>query len=314
MFFSCTVRTHYKSIIHCTVHTHYCSCSLGTNHYCLLLLTQLQLSVMKLQLLSISSLSLLLLLLQVTEKHAFSSTTSCSSRNRVVDSNHNPIVLSAAADESSDKSTKIRNKPLTPAEILARQREKQGLSADADEPKLYSDEILNNLQQILLTMEKRVKEGPGSVTSSEVDEFVVMSQNVLDEMKQKEYERLQDASSSASSTPASTPVDVTASSTIVTNPDDNSEGPAFSASGGNGSLAKGTTNTYIIPGMDEMNTEEYRDALQKSISDRQAARKGTGNYGNRQTWDYLNNLNGEASGPSKGIEKKEEEKKKEETK
>jgi hypothetical protein len=267
---------------------------------------------MKLQLLSISSLSLLLLLLQVTEKHAFSSTTSCSSRNRVIDSNHNLIVLSAAADESSNKSTKLRNKPLTPQEILARQREKQGLSADADEPKLYSDEILNNLQQILLTMEKRVKEGPGSVTSSEVDEFVVMSQNVLDEMKQKEYERLEDASSSASSTPASTPVDVTASrtsSTIVTNPDDNSEGPAFSPSGGNGSLAKGTTNTYIIPGMDEMNTEEYREALQKSISDRQTARKGTGNYGNRQTWDYLNNLNGESSGPSKKIEKKEEEKK-----
>ncbi|MGK3737136.1 MAG: hypothetical protein ACI90V_003980 [Bacillariaceae sp.] len=144
------------------------------------LLTQFQLSVMKLQLLSISSLSLLLLLLQVTEKHAFSSTTSCSSRNRVIDSNHNPVVLSAAADESSDKSTKLKNKPLTPKEILARQREKQGLSADADEPKLYSDEILNNLQQILLTMEKRVKEGPGSVTSSEVDEFVVMSQNVID--------------------------------------------------------------------------------------------------------------------------------------
>jgi hypothetical protein len=263
------------------------------------LLTQFQLSVMKLQLLSISSLSLLLLLLQVTEKHAFSSTTSCSSRNRVIDSNHNPVVLSAAADESSDKSTKLKNKPLTPKEILARQREKQGLSADADEPKLYSDEILNNLQQILLTMEKRVKEGPGSVTSSEVDEFVVMSQNVLDEMKQKEYERLEDASSITS---ASTPVDVTASSTsstIVTNPDDNSEGPGFSPSGGNGSLAKGTTNTYIIPGMDEMNTEEYREALQKSISDRQTKRKGTGNYGNRQTWDYLNNLNGVASGPSK---------------
>ena len=34
-------------------------------------------------------------------------------------------------------------------------------------------------------------------------------------------------------------------------------------------LASGTTNTYAIPGMEEMSAEEYREELQKSISARQ---------------------------------------------
>ena len=34
-------------------------------------------------------------------------------------------------------------------------------------------------------------------------------------------------------------------------------------------LAKGTTNTYAIPGMDEMTPEEYRTKLQETISGRQ---------------------------------------------
>ncbi len=34
-------------------------------------------------------------------------------------------------------------------------------------------------------------------------------------------------------------------------------------------LARGTTNTYVIPGMEEMSPEEYRDKLQETISARQ---------------------------------------------
>jgi len=285
---------------------------------------------MKLQFLSITSLSLLLLTQKQT--HAFSS-TGCSSRKRVIYSNNHPIVLSAATAAQGGSSPK--NRPLTPKEILARQREKQGLPADVDDhPKLYSDELRVNMQQILLTLEKRVQEGPGSVNSLEAEEFGAMSQSILDEMKQKEYERLEDASSSSSS--SSKLVDSTPSSTVITTDsrsskdddlpkqlaiigesasvttvkdsksgDTGGEGPAYDPSGGNGSLAKGTTNTYVIPNMDEMSPEEYREALQKSIIDRQSKRKETGNYGNRQTWDYLNNLTGGGSGPLKK-EKKEE--------
>lgn len=36
-------------------------------------------------------------------------------------------------------------------------------------------------------------------------------------------------------------------------------------------LAKGTTNTYAIPGMDEMTPEEYRKKLQETISGRQVS-------------------------------------------
>lgn len=69
------------------------------------------------------------------------------------------------------------------------------------------------------------------------------------------------------------------------------EGPAYDGKGGMG-LAKGTANTYIIPGMDEMSPEEYRKALQKSVSDRQTRRHSNrgGMVGNRAAHQYLDNL------------------------
>mmetsp|Transcript_26447 Transcript_26447/g.29670 ORF Transcript_26447/g.29670 Transcript_26447/m.29670 type:complete len:290 (-) Transcript_26447:164-1033(-) len=289
---------------------------------------------MKLQFPSIFFLSSLLLIRK--QVHAFSSTR-FSSRKRVIDSTKHHIVLSA---ETATQGSSPKNRPLTPKEILARQREKEGLPADVDDhPKLYDDELRGNMQQILLTLEKRVQEGPG-LNSLEVEEFVVVSQNVLAEMKQKEYERLEDASSSSTST-SSKLVDSTPGNTMTTTESGNSKNndlpqqsasisesasvttieesksgdtgsdagsddPAYSPSGGNGSLAKGTANTYVIPNMDEMSPEEYREALQQSIFDRQSKRKESGSYGNRQTWDYLNNLTGGGSGPLKK-EKKEEE-------
>ena len=80
--------------------------------------------------------------------------------------------------------------------------------------------------------------------------------------------------------------------------EDNEDGPAYDPSGGQGSLAKGTTNTYVIDRMDEMSPEEYQKALQETISKRQEERRKqlmkTGGYGNRASWDYLNNLTGES--------------------
>jgi len=69
------------------------------------------------------------------------------------------------------------------------------------------------------------------------------------------------------------------------------EGPAYDGKGGMG-LAKGTANTYIIPGMDEMTPEEYRKALQKSVSDRQTRRHSSrsGVVGNRAALQYLDTL------------------------
>ncbi|KAL3919301.1 MAG: hypothetical protein SGILL_003821 [Bacillariaceae sp.] len=185
------------------------------------------------------------------------------------------------------------------------------------------------MQQILLTLEKRVKEGPGSLSMLEVEEFVVMSQELADEMKNFEYSRLNDAGSSSAGSsdsatvaatatieagtapatetiPASSQPAVSASGTEPeieqtdenVAPEHNEDGPAYDPSGGQGSLAKGTRNTYVIPNMDEMSPEEYRKALQESISSQQEERKKKnregGRYGNRSTWDYLNNLTGES--------------------
>ena len=50
------------------------------------------------------------------------------------------------------------------------------------------------------------------------------------------------------------------------------EGAAYAGKGGMG-LATDTANTYLIDGMDEMTPEEYRAALQETISARQRNRK-----------------------------------------
>ena len=213
------------------------------------------------------------------------STLPLSPSRTAVDSN---VVLSVGA------------KPLTPKEIIEQQRAKSGLPDYDEHPKLYSDELLDDMKEILLLLEKRVQGGQGSLSPIEVESFANMSNNIMVEMKQKEYERLQDASdvtaapATTASANAATVTDIAAELSTETEYSETEEGPAYSPSGGQGSLPKDTTNTYIIPGMDAMSPEEYRVALQKSISDRQAKRHASGLYGNRNTWDYLNNLSGDS--------------------
>ena len=86
----------------------------------------------------------------------------------------------------------------------------------------------------------------------------------------------------------------------------NDETPAYEENSGMG-LAKGTRNTYVIDGMDEMSPEEYRKALQESVSQRQSRRKdGTGGIvGNRAALQYLDTLNW--GGASSNWKKNEEE-------
>lgn len=215
------------------------------------------------------------------------------------------VLLFAEGESSTEK-----KKPLSAKELVAQQRAKSGLPDPDEHPKLFSDELLDDMKEILLILEKRIQDGPGSIDSVEVDNFVGMSKNVLTEMKQKEYDRLEDAkspsagsSTAASSTAtavvgespsqASASVAPAATEFPPDDPEHNEDGPAYDPKGGSGSLAKGTVNTYVIPGMDEMSPEEYQKALQKSISDRQAQRRKNVRTGNRNTWDYLNNLSGE---------------------
>merc|ERR1712008_320725 len=80
------------------------------------------------------------------------------------------------------------------------------------------------------------------------------------------------------------------------------DGPAYDGSGGMG-LAKGTTNTWVIEGMDSMSPEEYQKAIQESISARQAERVKKGYYGNIGSNDYLSNLGGNSSGGNPMLKK-----------
>ena len=213
-----------------------------------------------------------------------------------------------------------KKKPLTSADILARARKAAGVPEEelpSEGPQLFEEAQLDDIQQSLLTLEKRVKGGPGSISLLELEEFQIMTGRVLKDMKEKEQERIKDlASGNAPSSSPPSPVleaaaepttTATTTATAATTVEEDTtsekpkytineeEGPEYDGTGGMG-LAKGTTNTYIIPGMDEMSPEEYQAALQKSISDRQTKRKESGTYGNRATSDYLSNLNGEGSG------------------
>ena len=226
---------------------------------------------------------------------------------------------------------KPRKRPLSPAELVKK------YGSDVEEaPKLFEEYIYDDLQNILLTLEKRAKEGPGSLSMLEVEEFVAMADRVTVEMKGFDA----DGGSPSSTTPtqkqpvveavttqpapaavvpatptpppapvaiASQPADVAAETQSIhveaaaqqpATPEvqdtSEDEGPAYDGTGGMGQ-PRGTVNTYIIPGMDEMSPDEYLDALQKSVSARHDERRRSGkNYGNRQTWDYLNNLTGES--------------------
>jgi hypothetical protein len=77
---------------------------------------------------------------------------------------------------------------LNSKEILARARKAAGLPVEDDEPeapKLFEEELLNDMQQTLLKLDKRVKEGIGSLSLLEVEEFEAATQRILTEMKQK---------------------------------------------------------------------------------------------------------------------------------
>jgi hypothetical protein len=77
---------------------------------------------------------------------------------------------------------------LNSKEILARARKAAGLPVEDDEPeapKLFEDDLLDDMKQSLLKLDNRVKEGPGSLGLLEVEEFEAAAQRILAEMKQK---------------------------------------------------------------------------------------------------------------------------------
>jgi hypothetical protein len=172
----------------------------------------------------------------------------------------------------------------------------------------------NKLQRCLMLLEKRVKYGPGSLTADEVTELAFSADSMAGEINdfnsnvptidstyspptevysESQFESVDapapsiEASWGGSSSQQASPGTVR----VLDEESNTDEGPAYDGTGGMG-LSRGTKNTYIIEGMDEMTSEEYRAALQKAILDTQAERRKARRdvVGNRAAHDYLSTL------------------------
>jgi hypothetical protein len=192
-----------------------------------------------------------------------------------------------------------------------------------ESPKLFDDELLGDMQNVLLALERRVKEGPTSLAPHEVDELAAAVDRIVAEMKSNNNDRQQQSSKpiptkaqtaavvatpplpisapSGASTPSghllhaepgvisalqASDEDAAAASDLDASDD---EGPAYTGRGGMGQ-PRGTVNTYVIPGMDEMTAEEYQETLQQSIIERQRRRRASGIVGNLSSTSYLDSL------------------------
>lgn len=215
---------------------------------------------------------------------------------------------------------------LTAADIVARSRKALGMETEEDEaPKIFDDDIYDCIKNSLLLLEKRVQEGPGSLSKEEVNDLVDMTQRISREMREFDprpppvhREQVIDVAQVAVTDPSTTasfsvapkavhrtpPSPYQSEATKETNnfsaaagegereaADLSEEGGDYDGTGGFG-LAKGTRNTYVIPGMEEMSPEEYRAELQRSVIERQRERRLNrgGLVGNRAAHDYLNTL------------------------
>ena len=257
--------------------------------------------------------------------------------------------FSSGVSGGGDEQAGNKKKPLTAADILSRARKAAGVVSDEEDeinssPVILFDEpLLGDIQNTLLTLEKRIKNGPGSLSVEEIKMFEAASNRILVDMKNyKEPPKKVKSTSFMRTMNNAAPTSPISSPTLENDPDDifspfavlsqselkksqqlsvlkqspyeqplqgeahavvdslmnqpsdaddenESEGPKFNGRSGYG-MPSGTRNTYWIPGMDEMSAEEYRDALQKSVSDRQALRKQRGITGNRSSQSYLDQL------------------------
>lgn len=275
--------------------------------------------------------------------------------------------ISSSTSKSTSSSTSLN---LKASDILARARKAAGQPAEEEEeepPQIFADEILDDMQQALLTLEDRIKGGPGCLSVQDVNlleqrldriifemnDFMINGNEFAQPINPKPADAVATATTTTTATattttsapvtttvqasaaaPASPGYDTTAapvspgyaaaaapvspgyaaaapvspvatSATAAGVPTVTSLGPAqgdptyqhnpeegspYEGKGGLG-LASGTANTWIIDGMDEMTGEEYRAALQESVSRRQAERRKTRpNLGNLQSNNYLDSL------------------------
>lgn len=225
----------------------------------------------------------------------------------------------------TQSATKTQLHALTAKDILARARKAVGQPEEEEDesPQLFDDAVLEDMQQSLLILEKRVKGGPGSLNEQDVVDLGTMTGRIVTEMnafiqnggEPPSKPAPSEAAIAAAAPSAAAPVEISDYTKALKTPTNaapggeaksllpnlgaavgpgdadhnDEEGEEYDGAGGLG-LAKGTVNTYVIPGMDEMTGEEYRKALQESVIARQATRRATGVTGNKSSQNYLDNL------------------------
>lgn len=78
-------------------------------------------------------------------------------------------------------------KVLTAADVIGKanaQGSLPGKDGEKEEiPKIFTKEIYDDFQSALLKLEKRVKEGPGALSSEEIDAFQGETDRIVEEMK-----------------------------------------------------------------------------------------------------------------------------------
>lgn len=77
-------------------------------------------------------------------------------------------------------------KVLKASDVLAKSKSLgtiPGADPEEEVPKLFSKEIYNDFQSALLKLEKRVKDGKGSLSGMEVGEFEVETKRIVEEMR-----------------------------------------------------------------------------------------------------------------------------------
>jgi hypothetical protein len=179
--------------------------------------------------------------------------------------------------------------PLSNEEVFARaaqrKQEEEALltSTSSTAASLYDTELLQRMQFVLTLLDRRAMQGPHSIEMQEVEEMNTHLQCILEEMKSNQHLQPQRPSPSSFTSSPPPPLPRTGQDNTA-----KENGPYTDTH---------TTNTYIIPNMDEMTPDEYQAQLQQTVIDHQTMRRNTGVTGNRATWNYMQHLNPNDTGP-----------------
>ena len=164
--------------------------------------------------------------------------------------------------------------------------------------------MLQRMQTVLTLLDQRAVNGPQSLLVTEIEQLDTNLQYILEEMRRNQHLKPQRpvaataagalVSPPSSSSPA-TPLPATVSTPTKTPFQGYSDGDDASDVIDDNT----TTNTYIIPNMEQMTPAEYQYELQRTVIEHQNVRRATGVTGNRSTWNYMNTLNSNDTGALK---------------